>query len=606
VSTILDEFKIIIGIDGKDAKKGMSEVTNSVKGGMKEIKASVETGLASVSKIFSGFGAAIVGAMSIGSAFGTWKEQSAELGAVSRNLKMSMEDVQGWVGAMGKFGGTSADFESDLRGLNAQLAKMATVGSSRTGKLLESIGIDAGSIGRQRDALDVLEDIAGVIEGMTPDESRGVLQAMGFESSMIMLIQQGREGMKDLIRQKKEDAVYTKEDAEAVKAYNAAMGGLKKNFMGIVSVLFRMVTPALTTITKYISQFVGYIRKHQTAVKAFFVMIAALVTGLLLPAFLNFFRTLLMNPFTWVILGLMALAAVIEDFVGWLDGRNSSLERFWNYLFGDPETAKKNINEIKENIGQLVDRILWFIGYVASGEAWARLKDNANTAYNLIRDRFMILTRNIQQRWDDAIKWITDRWTDAVNFLPNKYEEFSAYIAGKWAELQARWAELTAFLMEQWQSLTDSITAAVEWVQEQVGAAYAYIQQVISQALDWAAQKWESMKARAVAAIEAIKAAISSIGDTIRNAIGGAVDWAVQKLSALKSAVTGGSFSIDVSASDAGGGGGSSYDYSSHSSDTSIGSINNNYYAAPQQSPGDFWGVSARGYNPYQADGGTI
>lgn len=584
MSTILDEFKIVIGIDGKDAKKGMSDVTNSVKGGMKEIKASVETGLASVSKIFSGFGAAIVGAMSIGSAFGTWKEQSAELGAVSRNLKMSMEDVQGWTGAMGKFGGTAADFESTIRGLNGQLARVATTGHSRAGTLLESIGIDAGGIGRQRNALEVLEELAGAMEGMSKDEALGIGTAMGLDSATIMLLQQGRDAMRDLIREKKESAVYTKEDAEAVKAYNAAMGGLKKNYMGIAAVLFRMITPALTTVTKYIGQFVGYIRKHQTAVKAFFVMIAALVTGLLLPAFLNFFRTLLRNPFTLVILGLMAVAAVIEDFVGWLDGRNSSLERFWNYLFGDPETAKKNINEIKENIGQLVDKILWFIGYVASGEAWARLKDNANTAYNLIRDRFMILTRNIKQAWEDV----------------------TGFFDTKWAELQARWAELTTFLMEQWQFLTDSITAAVEWVQEQVGAAYEYIQQVISQALDRAAQKWESMKARAVAAIEAIKAAISSIGDTIRNAIGGAVDWAVQKLSALKSAVTGGSFSIDVSASDAGGGGGGSYDYSSHSSDTSIGSINNNYYAAPQQSPSDFWGVSSRGYNPFQADGGTI
>ena len=529
MSTILDEFKIIIGIDGKDAKKGMSDVTNSVKGGMKEIKASVETGLASVSKIFSGFGAAIVGAMSIGSAFGTWKEQSAELGAVSRNLKMSMEDVQGWTGAMGKFGGTAADFESTIRGLNGQLARMATTGHSRAGTLLESIGIDAGGIGRQRNALEILQEMAGVMEGMSKDEAQGIGAALGLDSATIMLLQQGRDGMRDLIREKKESAVYTKEDAEAVKAYNVAMGGLKKNFMGIVSVLFRMVTPALTTITKYISQFVGYIRKHQTAIKAFFVMIAALVTGLLLPAFLNFFRTLLMNPFTWVILGLMALAAVIEDFVVWLDGGDSALERFWSAIFGDPETAKKNINEIKENIGQLVDRILWFVGYVASGEAWARLKDNANTAYNLIRDRFMILTRNIKQAWEDV----------------------TGFFDTKWAELQALWAELTTFLMEQWQFLTDSITSAVEWVQEQVGAAYAYIQQVISQALDWAAQKWESMKARAVAAIEAIKAAISSIGDTIRNAIGGAVDWAVQKLSALKSAVTGGSFSIDVSASDA-------------------------------------------------------
>ena len=584
MSTILDEFKIVIGIDGKDAKKGMSDVTNSVKGGMKEIKASVETGLASVSKIFSGFGAAIVGAMSIGSAFGTWKEQSAELGAVSRNLKMSMEDVQGWTGAMGKFGGTAADFESTIRGLNGQLARMATTGHSRAGTLLESIGIDAGGLGRQRNALEVLEELAGAMEGMSKDEALGIGAALGLDSATIMLLQQGRDAMRDLIREKKESAVYTKEDAEAVKAYNAAMGGLKKNYMGIAAVLFRMITPALTTVTKYIGQFVGYIRKHQTAIKAFFMMIAALVTGLLLPAFLNFFRTLLKNPFTLVILGLMAVAAVIEDFVGWLDGRNSSLERFWNYLLGDPETAKKNIDEIKENVGQLVDRILWFIGYVASGEAWARLKDNANTAYNLIRDRFMILTRNIRQAWENV----------------------TGFFASSWAELQALWAELTAFLIEQWQFLTDSITAAVELVQEQVGAAYAYIQQVISQALDWAAQKWESMKARAVAAIEAIKAAISGIGDTIRNAIGGAVDWAVQKLSALKSAVTGGSFNIDVSASDAGGGGGGSYDYSSHSSDTSIGSINNNYYAAPQQSPSDFWGVSSRGYNSFQADAGTI
>ena len=485
---------------------------------------------------------------------------------------------------MGKFGGTAADFESTIRGLNGQLARMATTGHSRAGTLLESIGIDAGGIGRQRNALEVLQEMAQVMEGMNKDEAQGIGAALGLDSATIMLLQQGRDGMRDLIREKKESAVYTKEDAEAVKAYNVAMGGLKKNFMGIVSVLFRMVTPALTTITKYISQFVGYIRKHQTAIKAFFVMIAALVTGLLLPAFLNFFRTLLMNPFTWVILGLMALAAVIEDFVVWLDGGDSALERFWSAIFGDPETAKKNINEIKENIGQLVDKILWFIGYVASGEAWATLKDNANTAYNLIRDRFMILTRNIRQAWENV----------------------TGFFASSWAELQALWAELTAFLMEQWQFLTDSITAAVELVQEQVGAAYAYIQQVISQALDWAAQKWESMKARAVAAIEAIKAAISSIGDTIRNAIGGAVDWAVQKLSALKSAVTGGSFNIDVSASDAGGGGGGSYDYSSHSSDTSIGSINNNYYAAPQQSPSDFWGVSSRGYNSYQADGGTI
>ena len=150
-----------------------------------------------------------MGAFSVGSAFSTWKEQATELGAVSRRLHMSIEDVQGWTGAIGKFGGSAQDFEGTLRGLNGQLARMATVGGSRAGTLLQSLGIDAGEVGRQRDALDVLQDLAGVMEQMTPDEARGIGAALGLDPSTIMLLQQGREGMRDLIREKRESAVYT-------------------------------------------------------------------------------------------------------------------------------------------------------------------------------------------------------------------------------------------------------------------------------------------------------------------------------------------------------------------------------------------------------------
>ena len=89
MATVIDELMIKLGLDGSGAKKGMKETENAVKGSMKNITSTIQTGFASVTKIFTGFGAALAGAFSIGSAFSTWKEQAAELGGVSRRLKMS-------------------------------------------------------------------------------------------------------------------------------------------------------------------------------------------------------------------------------------------------------------------------------------------------------------------------------------------------------------------------------------------------------------------------------------------------------------------------------------------------------------------------------------
>jgi phage-related protein len=592
---------ITLGIDPSKAKSGMRDATNTVKSGTKEITSSVklmassiEAGLGAVTKIFTGFGGALMGAFSIGSAFSTWKEQASEFGAVSRNLKMNIADVQGWVGAMGKFGGTSSDFENNLRGLNAQLAKMATLGTSRTGKLLESLGIDAGGIGRQRDALAVLEDIAGVVEQMSPDESRGVLQALGFDSSMIMLLQQGREGMKDLIRQKKEDAVYTQEDADAIKQYNVAMGGLKKGFMGIASTLFRMIMPALTVVTQYVSAFVKAIRKHQVFLKAFFTMIALLVTGLLIPAFIQFGKTLMRNPFTWVILALAGIALVIEDLIVWMDGGKSALDDFWEALFGNRENAKATFETIKNGAKSAWEAITNFFSYISSGQAWRDLKDRANESYNLIRDKIMILVRD----WNAFCDRMRSRWDAVTSYLPNKWAEANAYI-------EAKQAEASEWIANNWQWLTDTINSFLQYVSEIVEQVYAWIQSLISSCIDAVMAKWEEFKSRAVNAVNAVRGAIDNLANAIRQKISGAIDWAIAKLSALKNAITGGSFDINVSSAGATyGGGGSSY-YEGNSSETSIGSVNVYTQATDANGiAGDMSSAIYGSFNPMQSNGG--
>ena len=567
MATVIDELMIKLGLDGSGAKKGMKDAENNIKGSMKNITSTLQGGLSSVSKIFTGFGAALVGAFSVGSAFSTWKEQATELGAVSRRLKMSMEDVQGWTGAIGKFGGTAQDFEGTLRGLNGQLAKMATLGKSRTGTLLQSLGIDAGEVGRQRNALEVLEELSGVMEQMAPDEARGIGAALGLDASTIMLLQQGREGMRDLIREKRESAVYTQEDADAVKAYNVEMGKLKKGFMGIMGVLFRSIMPAFTLVTKYVAQFVNFLRKHQTAVKAFFVMISALVMGLLLPSLLAFFSALMTNPMTWVILALVALAAVIEDLIVWMDGGESALDRFWEALFGDRENAKRVFEEIKESLISFWERLKFVFNYIASGKAWQDMKDHASTAINLIRDRWNILVRNFKQRIEELKTKVKEpfvRMGEAIDRMIERVTQFCE--------------EVNAY----WEELNRSIGDKIDWVKQTANELWETIKQKCAEAMAWAEAKWNEMAATATSALNSLLEPIQSIASWIYEYIGGAIDWALEKWNALKSIVGGGEVFVnhELTAAYAGAaiGGGSTTNNNSASTNynISVGSVYSN------------------------------
>lgn len=549
MATVIDELMIKLGLDGSGAKKGMKDAENNIKGSMKSITSTLQGGLASVSKIFTGFGAALVGAFSVGSAFSTWKEQAAEFGGVAKRLHMSIEDVQGWAGAIGKFGGSSADLEGTLRGLNGQLARMATLGKSRTGTLLQSLGIDAGEVGRQRDALDVLQDLAGVMEQMTPDESRGIGQALGLDDSTIMLLQQGREGMRDLIREKRESAVYTQEDADAVKAYNVEMGKLKKGFMGIMGVLFRSIMPAFTLVTKYVGQFVNFLRKHQTAVKAFFAMISALVMGLLLPSIMAFFTALMTNPITWVILAIAALALVIEDLIVWMDGGESALDKFWEALFGDRENAKRIFEEIKESLVRFWEQLKLVYNYIASGKAWQDMKDNARTAYEELKAK----VKEPFVRMGEAIEELKARWDTFVNDLQTKWDNTMGSIAGAW-----------------------------QWVKDTIAEGWQWIKNKCQEALDWVMEKWDEMSTTAASALNSLLDPIQSVASWIYEHIGGAIDWALEKWNALKSIVGGGEVFVnhDLTAAYANaaiGGGSTTNDNSSNTNySISIGSVYSN------------------------------
>jgi phage-related protein len=350
--------------------------------------------------------------------------------------------------------------------------------------------------------------------------------------------------MKDLIRQKKEDAVYTQEDADAIKAYNVEMGKVKKGFMGIMGVLFRSVLPAFTMVTKYVGQFVNFLRKHQTAIKAFFAMVSALVLGMLLPAFMTFARALMTNPITWVILALAALAMVIEDLIVWMDGGDSALERFWESLFGDRENAKKVFEDMKKSLLKFLDALQFVFEYIMSGRAWQDMKDHAETAIQLIKDKWQIFMRNLKQGWDNFKRNAMAPFRAIARGIDNirlGWSQFTADLKMRWSNvtntIAETWQWVQDTIAEGWQWLSDSISEILTWIQTKAAEAWQWVQDKCQEALDWVIKKWNEFKTTALDAINSLFAPINAIAEAIRNVIGGAIDWAITKWQNLKAMV---------------------------------------------------------------------
>ena len=591
MATLLDEFMITIGVDPAKMQQGIKQAAQTVQSATRQMSttiasntkgmasgfgrvtksvtamgAGIKASMAGVTSIFTGFSGALMGIFSVGAAFSTWKEQAAEFGGVAKRLHMSIEDVQGWAGAIGKFGGSSADLEGTLRGLNGQLAKMATLGKSRTGTLLQSLGIDAGEVGRQRDALDVLQDLAGVMEQMSPEESKGIGAALGLDPSTIMLLQQGRDGMKDLIAQKKQDAVYTQEDADTVKAYNVEMGKVKKGFIGVAGILFRMVLPAFTAITKYVGQFVNFLRRHQTAVKAFFVMIATVITAMLIPSFLAFARALMTNPITWVILAIAALALVIEDFIVWLDGGKSALDRFWRKLFGDPETAKKNLEDVKQKAIEFAEMVYqkfqelvsWirenpiFTATTLGIGVLGRIAPAVIGVLSTIANGFMMLGK--------AVMFVGKMILNVAKFmLANPILAAIMVVIAVLMDLYT-WATTGESALED---LWTALFGDPEHFMEIIDDCKKFFEDAWNTATKFVADKWQWLNGVVDSVCGAIKAAVSAVGDFIMSSIGSAIDWVIDKWNALKALVGGGISAPVVNTSFTGFGGGNSYDNSS-------------------------------------------
>lgn len=433
----LDEFFISIGLK-----------TDGVKQGMNEIESTMSQGISNITSKLGALSAAITAAFSVGQLFSQYTQQADEMGKLADAIEVDIGMLDAWGEAVARAGGTSQGFQQTLQALSGQLARQGLTGHSRAGMVLEGAGIDAGEIGRQRQAFDVLMDLAAKAEEMNKAEFFGLGRSLGLDTGTIMLLQQGRTALKDAIAQQKELGVWTKEDARITADFNDRIGDLGQVLSRFSAIVFKMILPAMTAFVRYLNQFINFLRKHETFVKAFFIGLATVITAYALPAILSFTAALLASPITWMVAGIAALALAVEDLVVWAEGGESAFDGLWTAIFGSPDEAiaafdalQKKIEECSENADVNIRRSFGFFGLMLNAtdttfqefvskmvEGINKLAESTKNTCDLIRSFFEAVFDWVMSKVDAVISKFKEMVNPFANFLNTKVAEGAARI----------------------------------------------------------------------------------------------------------------------------------------------------------------------------------
>ena len=410
----IDEFLIAIGLK-----------TDGVKKGAKEVEDTMSKTVATVTAKLSALGAAFAAAFSVAAEFKPYLAQADALGKLSAAIDQNIEDMDAWGQAAARSGGSAEAFQGTIQSLSSQLARIAATGNSRIKPIFEDMGVDAGELGRGRQVFDVLKDLAAQAETMSKSEFFGKARLLGLDTGTIMLLQQGRQGVKDLVHEMKKYGVYTKVDADLTATFNDNMANSQKAFHSLSTIIFRSILPAINKFHTMFNNAMALLVQHETFVKAFISGVAIAITGMLLPALKLLtarLAALALNPvvlkLTAIIALITLLALAIEDMFGWMEGKDAEFADFWAELWGtsDPQEAKEKFESFTNAVSAFFTGIS--AGFSDFTQMFAKVIlciRNLDESWDTISKNFMGRVDQIKSKISDLVDIIANGFTSALD-----------------------------------------------------------------------------------------------------------------------------------------------------------------------------------------------
>ena len=402
MSNLLDTFLILFESDASEVKKGAEDAGKAVDGLEDGIEgaddAATELGL-SFGAMAKQAGIALLALVSIGAAkegiINTAKSVD-ELGKFSNRLGVSVEDVDAWGGAVESAGGTASGFRSSIDSLNEKLVETAVKGTGELIPFFAQMGIaitDAN--GRARSTIDILPELSDAFQNLNRQESAAIGKKLGLDNATILLLQEGRVKLDELIERQKDLGVVTKEQAILAAEFNDQMGYMGRAFDTVGRLIAVELLPFITKFMSMVTDAVIFLKNNKAFAVAFFGAIAGIITALLIPALAK--ALLLIAPFLAIAAAVgavaVAFALAADDIYNFIQGNDSAIgelvkkwDLFKNKISDIFDGIKKSYNDFVDSlpdisVDSMINAAKEFIGISSNSEI---NKQTPNTISNSV------------------------------------------------------------------------------------------------------------------------------------------------------------------------------------------------------------------------------
>ncbi len=422
----------------------------------------------------------------------------------------------------------------DLKGANAE-GKLAIEGTT-----IALYNQD----GSMRDLGAVMADVEKATEGMTTAQRDAALSAIFGEQAIRganILLATGSERYKEL-----EQAMYdstgasqkmaeTMEDnvAGAFRAFRSQMEGIMIQIGEQLAPILRdTIIPLLSGFGEKISNLIKWFAGLDEGTKRTIITILGIVAavgpvllivgkivaavGTIIGIFTKlktawaavttvsnlFNASLLANPITWIIIGIMALiAAIVLLWKNW-DTVSQWLSDSWEWI---KETAMNIFQGIAD----------FFTGI------WEGIKNVATTVWTAISDFFSDIWNGIKETVMSVFQGIADFFTNIWEGIKNIFNAALSFIIDLFMKYHpigiiiTHWDEIKAFFINTWENIKQIFNKALEAVKNVINNVWNGIKNVTSTV-------WNG-----------IVSVITGIVNGIKNAIGTAFNWIRVKITSI-------------------------------------------------------------------------
>lgn len=364
---IVDALIVTMGLDNSDYERGMNEVEDRTRQFSERAPRDVERGLSAIEQrfgatfqgIFRTFIAPLTAALGTMGIFSQYTQTADRIGKTAARIGASAEDLQAFGEAAKRAGGSVEGFISSFESLNGQIQRMQAMGGKgRLTPILEQLGISATENGKAKDTFQILRELAGASERIGKQKFAGLARFLGLDQGTIMLLQSGRVAMDELIARQRALGVYTKEDFEITAKFNDAISDLQQSFRAMAAPILQVITPALTTLAKWLTNIVQTFREHQGFIVAGLTVIAATMSGVLLKAATALGAAL--APLLGPIAAIAALGAIFDEIATYAEGGQTAFQGLWEAI-GTPEDFKavgQAVKGLGDSLSQGFDAVI--------------------------------------------------------------------------------------------------------------------------------------------------------------------------------------------------------------------------------------------------------